>query len=51
VWNFGGQLPNTLENFGKDAEYGTPALNYYGGTSISPVQANPEFSGRCTPIL
>ena len=51
VWNFGGQLPNTLENFGKDAEYGTPALNYYGGTSISPVQANPEFSGRCTPFL
>jgi len=51
VWNFGGQLPNTLRNFGKDAEYGTPALNYYGGTSISPVQANPEFSGRCTPFL
>jgi hypothetical protein len=51
VWNFGGQLPNTLENFGKDAEYGTPALNYYGGTSISPVQANPEFSGRCRSFL
>ena len=51
VWNFGGQLPNTLENFGKDAEYGTPDLNYYGGTSISPVQANPEFSGRCRSFL
>jgi hypothetical protein len=51
VWNFGGQLPNTLENFGKDAEYGTPDLTYYGGTSISPVQANPEFSGRCRSFL
>jgi hypothetical protein len=47
VWNFGGQLPDTLENFGKDAEYGTPDLNYYGGTNISPVQANPEFGARC----
>jgi hypothetical protein len=51
VWNFGGQLPNTLENFGKDAEYGTPALSYYGGTNISPVQPNPEFSGRCRSFL
>ncbi len=47
VWNFGGQLPNTLENFGKDAEYGTPDLSWYGGTSISAVRANPEVSGRC----
>jgi hypothetical protein len=49
VWNFGGQLPNTLENFGKDAEYGTPALNYYGGTSISPVPFRGTLSGAGRP--
>jgi hypothetical protein len=47
VWNFGGQLPNTLENFGKDAQYGTPDLSWYGGTNTSAVQPNPEVSGRC----
>jgi len=47
VWNFGGQLPNTVENFGKDAQYGTPDLSWYGGTSISPVEPNPQFAGRC----
>ena len=51
VWNFGGQLPTTIENFGKDAQYGTPALSYYGGTSISAVQANPEVAGRCASPL
>jgi hypothetical protein len=51
VWNFGGQLPNTIENFGKDAQYGSPALSCYGGTSISSVQANPEFQGRCASPL
>ena len=24
VWNFGSNLPNTIENFGRDAQYGTP---------------------------
>jgi hypothetical protein len=47
VWNFGNQLPSTIENFGKDAEYGSPDLSWYGGTNISAVMANPEFSGRC----
>jgi hypothetical protein len=47
VWNFGNVLPQTVEDFGKDAEYGTPALNYYGGTSISSPMANPQFSGSC----
>jgi hypothetical protein len=47
VWNFGKTLPNTIENFGKDAQYGTPNIARYGGTIISAVQKNPEFSGRC----
>jgi hypothetical protein len=47
VWNFGGQLPNTTQNFGKDAQYGSPDLSWYGGTNISAVQPNPQFSGRC----
>jgi hypothetical protein len=51
VWNFGNVLPNTVRAFGKDAEYGTPDLARFGGTSTSTVQPNPEFSGRCTPSL
>ncbi len=47
VWNFGTVLPQTIEDFGRDAQYGTPALDYYGGTSISAPMANPQFSGRC----
>jgi hypothetical protein len=51
VWNFGGQLSNTLENFGKDAQYGNPDLSWYGGTNISAVQPNPEFSRGCAGPL
>jgi hypothetical protein len=47
VWNFGGNLPNTFENFGGDAQYGTPDVARYGGTIISKVEKNPEFSGAC----
>jgi hypothetical protein len=47
VWNFGNVLPQTTEDFGKDAEYGSPDLSWYGGTSISATMRNPEFSGRC----
>jgi hypothetical protein len=47
VWNFGGDLPSTIENFGKDAQYGAPDLSWYGGTSISAVEPNPQISGRC----
>ena len=32
-------------------EYGTPDLSWYGGTSISAVQRNPEVSGRCATRL
>lgn len=48
VWNFGKDLPTTIENFGRDAQYGAPDLSWYGGTNISSVQPNPEFSGRCS---
>ena len=48
VWNFGKDLPNTINNFGQDAQYGTPDVARYGGTIISAVQPNPEFAGRCS---
>jgi hypothetical protein len=48
AWNIGAQLPNTVANLGKDAQYGTPDLSWYGGTNISPVQPNPEFSKQCS---
>jgi hypothetical protein len=51
VWNFGDVLPNvTTQTFGKDAEYGTPDVARYGGTIISPVQPNPEFTGACRSV-
>ena len=48
VWNFGQDLPNTINDFGKDTQYGTPDVARYGGTIISAVQPNPEFAGRCS---
>ncbi|MGA3153777.1 MAG: hypothetical protein ACLPN6_14420 [Streptosporangiaceae bacterium] len=51
IWNFGNELPQTIENFGKDAQYGAPDLSWYGGTSISAPMTNPEFSGRCARRL
>ncbi len=47
VWNFGKNLPNTINDFGKDAEYGVSNVARYGGTIISAPQRNPEFSGGC----
>ena len=47
VWNFGNDQPNTVRDFGRDAQYGAPNLARYGGTLISAVQPNPQFSGRC----
>ena len=45
--NFGNVLPQTIEDFGKDAQYGSPDLSWYGGTSISAPMPNPEFSRGC----
>jgi hypothetical protein len=47
VWNFGQDLPTTTNDFGKDAQYGTPDVARYGGTIISAVQPNPEFASSC----
>ena len=47
VWNFGNVLPHTSNTFGKDAQYGTPDVARFAGTSTSPVQANPEFGKAC----
>jgi hypothetical protein len=47
VWNFGNVLPQTIKTFGGDAQYGTPDVARYGGTIISSVMKNPQFSGRC----
>jgi hypothetical protein len=37
-------LPGALDSL---AEYGTPNVARYGGTIISPVEANPTLSGAC----
>ncbi len=48
VWNFGDVISGvTTQDFGKDAQYGSPDTLRYGGTTISPVMPNPEFSGKC----
>jgi hypothetical protein len=47
VWNFGNVLPRTFKTFGKDAQYGTPNVARFAGTSTSAVQPNPQFSGVC----
>ena len=47
VWNFGNDQPNTIKDFGRDAQYGTPDLAIYGGTLISAPMPNPQFTGRC----
>jgi hypothetical protein len=47
VWNFGNDQPNTVLDFGKDAQYGTPDVARYGGTIISPPLPNPEVNAPC----
>jgi hypothetical protein len=48
VWNFGNTIPGiTTADFGQDAQYGTPNLARYAGTSISAPTSNPEFNGTC----
>jgi hypothetical protein len=51
VWNFGNVLPGvTRQTFGGDAQYGSPDLARFGGSSTSPVLANPAISGRCRAV-
>jgi hypothetical protein len=47
VWNFGNDQPNTLLDFGKDAQYGTPDVARFAGTIISAVLPNPAVSSAC----
>jgi hypothetical protein len=47
VWNFGNVLPQTIQSFGGDAQYGKPDVARYGGTLASAPMRNPQFSGRC----
>ena len=47
VWNFGNVLPTTIRTFGKDAQYGTPNVARFAGTSTSAVLPNPQFTGGC----
>jgi hypothetical protein len=47
VWNFGNVLPTTIQTFGKDAQYGTPNVARFAGTSTSAVLPNPQFNGGC----
>jgi hypothetical protein len=51
VWNFGNAIPGvTRQTFGGDAEYGTPDLARFGGTSTSAVLPNPAVSGSCPSV-
>jgi len=47
AWDFGNVSPQTIEDFGKDTQYGSPDLSWYGGTSVSAPMSNPEFTQRC----
>ena len=38
------------KTFGKDAQYGTPNVARFAGTSTSAVHANPEFTGGCQSL-
>jgi hypothetical protein len=47
LWNFGEDPTGTIQDFGKDAQYGTPNVARFAGTIISPPIPNPQFTGRC----
>jgi hypothetical protein len=51
VWNFGNVVPSTFRTFGKDAQYGTPDVARFAGTSTSAVLSNPQFTGVCAGPL
>ena len=48
LWNFGNVIPGvTRQDFGRTAQYGTPDVARFAGTSISTPAPNPQFSGSC----
>ena len=51
VWNFGDVIKGvTTRTLGKASQYGEPNLARYGGTTISPVRANPELGKGCPAL-
>jgi len=51
VWNFGNTIQNvTTMDFGKTAQYGTPAIDLFGGTLISTPAPNPQVTGTCPAL-
>ncbi len=51
VWNFGNTIKHVTTNtFGKQAQYGLPAIAQFGGTIISAVTPNPEVAGTCPAL-
>ncbi|HEY3902865.1 MAG TPA: hypothetical protein VGM14_03015 [Streptosporangiaceae bacterium] len=51
IWNFGQDIPGvTTSDFGKAAQYGTPAVAVFGGTLISNPAKNPEVTGKCPAL-
>jgi hypothetical protein len=48
VWNFGNVIKGiTVNNIGKDKQYGKPDLARFGGTTISKVLPNPALLKTC----
>jgi hypothetical protein len=46
LWNFGNDISGTTtDDFGGDAQYGTPYFARFAGTLTSPVISNPQVSG------
>jgi len=45
-WLFGNNVPaSSIRDFGRDSQYGKPAIHVFGGTLISTEQANPQPHG------
>ena len=52
MWNFGNDIANvTTNDFGGDAQYGTPDVARFAGTLTSPVMANPALAANCAGYL
>jgi uncharacterized repeat protein (TIGR01451 family) len=52
IWNFGNDIAGvTTNDFGKQAQYGTPDVTRNAGTIISQALANPTANAACVPDL
>jgi hypothetical protein len=51
LWNFGNDIAKvTINDFGKDKQYGKPDLARFAGTTISKVLPNPADAKPCKPV-